>query len=238
MLHHIQGVCGVPFRRLDQRTRVNDARCRPGSEQRVQHGRVLRAQARMIPRHRLLRDHAVRLEHRVRVFGPNQISTDLTAIIAYLPLVSMAILMVAASAVIIALGVVAALGQLHIATNVVDAVLYAGLAACRYRDRGGRRRRDHPDAGPLGEKPGQLRRGRSADGKGLAERPKRPATGPAGQGPGPGPRQLPGCDPSLIRSRLGGGALAASRARPARPGGPPGRQGTRGAAARGETSWQ
>jgi len=57
----------------------------------------------MIPRHRLLRDHAVRLEHRVRVFGPNQISTDLTAIIAYLPLVSMAILMVVASAVIIAL---------------------------------------------------------------------------------------------------------------------------------------
>jgi len=34
-----------------------------------------------------------------------------------------------ASAVIIALGVVAALGQLHIATNVVNAVLYAGLAA-------------------------------------------------------------------------------------------------------------
>jgi len=92
------------------------------------------------------------------VFGPNPISTYLTAIIAYLPLVFVAILIVVvsaaiaaavkvliqstlgglsygktlanvASAVIIALGVVAALGQLHIATNVVNAVLYAALAA-------------------------------------------------------------------------------------------------------------
>jgi len=57
------------------------------------------------------------------VFGPNSISTYLIAIIAYLPLVFMAILMVVASAVITALGVVPAPGQLHIATNVVDAVL-------------------------------------------------------------------------------------------------------------------
>ena len=92
------------------------------------------------------------------VFGPNPISTYLTAIIAYLPLVFVAILIIVVSAaiaaavkvliqstlgglsygptlanlasvVIIALGVVAALGQLHIATNVVNAVLYAVLAA-------------------------------------------------------------------------------------------------------------
>lgn len=92
------------------------------------------------------------------VFGPNPISTYLTAIIAYLPLVFVAILIVviasavaagvktlieaslgglsygkllanAASGLILALGVIAALNQLHIATNVVNAVLYAFLAA-------------------------------------------------------------------------------------------------------------
>lgn len=92
------------------------------------------------------------------VFGPNPISTYLTAIIAYLPLVFVAILIIViaaaiaaafkvliqstlgglsygktlanlASIVIIALGVTAALGQLHIGTNVVNAVLYAALAA-------------------------------------------------------------------------------------------------------------
>ena len=92
------------------------------------------------------------------VFGPNPISTYLTAIIGYLPLVFVAILIVviasavaagvktlieaslgglsygkvlanAASGLILALGVIAALNQLHIATNVVNAVLYAFLAA-------------------------------------------------------------------------------------------------------------
>lgn len=92
------------------------------------------------------------------VFGPNPISTYLTAIIAYLPLVFVAILIVviasavaagakllieaslgglsygkilanSASALILGLGVIAALDQLHIATNVVNAVLYAFLAA-------------------------------------------------------------------------------------------------------------
>lgn len=92
------------------------------------------------------------------VFGPNPISTYLTAIIGYLPLVFVAILIFviasavaagakllieaslgglsygkilanAASGLILALGVIAALNQLHIATNVVNAVLYAFLAA-------------------------------------------------------------------------------------------------------------
>ena len=92
------------------------------------------------------------------VFGSNPISNYLRAVIAYLPLVFVAILIViiaaaiaagartliqnslgglsyapvlanAAAAVIIALGVVAALDQLHIAAAVVNAVLYAALAA-------------------------------------------------------------------------------------------------------------
>ena len=92
------------------------------------------------------------------VFGSNPISNYLHAVIAYLPLVFVAILIViiaaavaagaktliqnslgglsyapvlanAAAAVIIALGVVAALDQLHIAAAVVNAVLYAALAA-------------------------------------------------------------------------------------------------------------
>ena len=92
------------------------------------------------------------------VFGPNPISTYLTAIIAYLPLVFVAILIVIiaaavaaavkalienslgglsygkvlanlASGLILAFGLIAALNQLHIATNVVNAVLYAALAA-------------------------------------------------------------------------------------------------------------
>lgn len=92
------------------------------------------------------------------VFGPNPISTYLTAIIAYLPLVFVAILIIviasavaaaakmlieaslgglsygrilanSASALILGLGIIAALNQLHIATNVVNAVLYAFLAA-------------------------------------------------------------------------------------------------------------
>ena len=92
------------------------------------------------------------------VFGPNPISDYLRAVISYLPLVFVAILILvvaaavaaavkgliqnslgglsygktlanAASAVILALGVIAALGQLHVAENVVNAVLYATLAA-------------------------------------------------------------------------------------------------------------
>lgn len=92
------------------------------------------------------------------VFGPNPISDYLHAVIAYLPLVFVAIVIVIiasavaaavkalienslgslsyskllgnlASGVILAFGVIAALDQLHIATHVVDAVLYATLAA-------------------------------------------------------------------------------------------------------------
>lgn len=92
------------------------------------------------------------------VFGPNPISTYLTAVIGYLPKVFVAILILvivsaiaagvklllegtlgalsygkvlanAASVVILALGVIAALNQLQIAQNVVNAVLYASLAA-------------------------------------------------------------------------------------------------------------
>ncbi len=92
------------------------------------------------------------------VFGPNPISTYLAAVIAYLPLVFVAILIVIiaaavaaavkaliqnsvgglsygkvlanlASGLILAFGLIAALNQLHIATNVVNAVLYAALAA-------------------------------------------------------------------------------------------------------------
>lgn len=92
------------------------------------------------------------------VFGSNPVSAYLRAVIAYLPLVFVAILIVviaaaigagaksliqgslgslsyapvlanAAAVVIVALGVVAALDQLHIAAAVVNAVLYAALAA-------------------------------------------------------------------------------------------------------------
>jgi hypothetical protein len=92
------------------------------------------------------------------VFGNNPISQYLHAVIAYLPLVFVAIIIViiaaavaaavkalienslsglsyarilgnAASGLILAFGLVAALNQLHIATNVVNAVLYAALAA-------------------------------------------------------------------------------------------------------------
>jgi len=92
------------------------------------------------------------------VFGPNPISDYLHAVIAYLPLVFVAIIIVViasavaaavklliqntlgelsygkvlanvASTLILAFGVIAALDQLHIATNVVNAVLYATLAA-------------------------------------------------------------------------------------------------------------
>lgn len=92
------------------------------------------------------------------VFGPNPISDYLSAIIAYLPKVFVAILIIviaaaiaaaakgliqntlgglsygkiianAGSALILALGVIAALNQLEIARNVVNAVLYATLAA-------------------------------------------------------------------------------------------------------------
>lgn len=92
------------------------------------------------------------------VFGQNPISDYLHAVIAYLPLVFVAIVIVVigtavaaaaktliegslgglsygktlanvASTVIIALFVVAALDQLHIATNVVNALLYAVLVA-------------------------------------------------------------------------------------------------------------
>jgi len=92
------------------------------------------------------------------VFGPNPISDYLAAIIGYLPRVFVAIIIVviasaiaaaakgliqnslgglsygkvianAVSTLILALGVIAALNQLQIATNVVNAVLYAFLAA-------------------------------------------------------------------------------------------------------------
>ena len=84
------------------------------------------------------------------VFGSNPVSNYLHAVIAYLPLVFVAILIVIIAAaiaagaktliqnslgalsyasVLAALGVVAALDQLHIAAAVVNAVLYAVLAA-------------------------------------------------------------------------------------------------------------
>jgi Conserved TM helix len=92
------------------------------------------------------------------VFGSNPISDYLRAVIAYLPLVFVAIVIVViaaaiaagaksliesslgglsyarvlanlASGFILAIGVIAALDQLHIAANVVNAVLYAVLAA-------------------------------------------------------------------------------------------------------------
>lgn len=92
------------------------------------------------------------------VFGENPISGYLRSVIAYLPLVFIAIIIVViaaaiaaavkaliqnslgglsygkilanvASGLILAFGVIAALNQLHIATNVVNAVLYAALAA-------------------------------------------------------------------------------------------------------------
>ncbi len=92
------------------------------------------------------------------VFGPNPISGYLAAIIAYLPKIFVAILIIVvaaaiaaavktllqstlgglsyggmlanvASGLIIALGVVAALNQLNIAQNVVNGLLYAALAA-------------------------------------------------------------------------------------------------------------
>lgn len=92
------------------------------------------------------------------VFGPNPISAYLAAIIGYLPKVFVAILIIViasaiaaavkgliqnslgglsyakilanvVSGLILALGVIAALDQLQIATNVVNAVLYASLAA-------------------------------------------------------------------------------------------------------------
>jgi Conserved TM helix len=92
------------------------------------------------------------------VFGNNPISSYLHAVIAYLPLVFVAIVIVViasaiaaaakalienslsgvsyakvlgnvVSGLILAFGVIAALDQLHVATNVVNAVLYAALAA-------------------------------------------------------------------------------------------------------------
>jgi Conserved TM helix len=92
------------------------------------------------------------------VFGTNPISSYLHAVIAYLPLVFVAIIIVVIAAAIaaaarrliegslgglsygrtlanlaagfiLAIGVIAALDQLHIAASVVNAVLYAALAA-------------------------------------------------------------------------------------------------------------
>lgn len=92
------------------------------------------------------------------VFGPNPISGYLRSIVAYLPKILVALLIIViaaavakavkdlitnmmgglsygpllgtvASAFILVLGVIAALNQLQIATNVVNAVLYAALAA-------------------------------------------------------------------------------------------------------------
>ena len=92
------------------------------------------------------------------VFGTNPVSSYLHAVIAYLPLVFVAIIIViiasaiaaaaralienslgelsyakvlgnVVSGLILAFGLIAALDQLHVATNVVNAVLYAALAA-------------------------------------------------------------------------------------------------------------
>jgi hypothetical protein len=89
------------------------------------------------------------------VFGRNPVSTYLYAVIAYLPLVFVAIIIASAiaaaakalientlsgvsyarvlgnvvSGLILAFGIIAALDQLHVAENVVNAVLYAALAA-------------------------------------------------------------------------------------------------------------
>jgi hypothetical protein len=92
------------------------------------------------------------------VFGNNPISAYLHAVIAYLPLVFVAIIIViiasavaaaakalienslsgvsyakvlgnVVSGLILAFGIIAALDQLHVASNVVNAVLYAALAA-------------------------------------------------------------------------------------------------------------
>jgi hypothetical protein len=92
------------------------------------------------------------------VFGSNPISGFLHAVIAYLPLVFIALVVIVITAAvaaavkslienslsgmpyasvlgnlawgfILALGIIAALDQLHIAQNVLDAVLYAALAA-------------------------------------------------------------------------------------------------------------
>ncbi|MGI8721062.1 MAG: mechanosensitive ion channel family protein [Geodermatophilaceae bacterium] len=92
------------------------------------------------------------------VFGNNPISTYLAAVVGYLPKVFVAILIIviaaavaagvkgliqntmgglsygkvlanAASILILALGIIAALNQLQIAENVVNAILYASLAA-------------------------------------------------------------------------------------------------------------
>ena len=92
------------------------------------------------------------------VFGTNPVSTYLHAVIVYLPLVFVAIVIViiasaiaaaakalienslsgvsyaktlgnVVSGLILAFGVIAALDQLHVATNVVNAVLYTALAA-------------------------------------------------------------------------------------------------------------
>ena len=92
------------------------------------------------------------------VFGSNPISGFLHAVIAYLPLLFIAIVIIVITAAvaaavkslienslsgmpyanvlgnlawgfILALGIIAALNQLHIAQNVLNAVLYAGLAA-------------------------------------------------------------------------------------------------------------
>jgi Conserved TM helix len=92
------------------------------------------------------------------VFGNNPVSSYLHAVVAYLPLIFVAIVIVIISAAIaagaktliqnslggleygrllgnlasgfiLAIGIIAALDQLHIAANVVNAILYAALAA-------------------------------------------------------------------------------------------------------------
>jgi len=77
------------------------------------------------------------------VFGPNPITTYLTAVIASAVAAAVKalienslgglsygkVLANAASGLILAVGIIAALNQLHIATNVVNAVMYAALAA-------------------------------------------------------------------------------------------------------------
>jgi Conserved TM helix len=92
------------------------------------------------------------------VFGSNPVSSYLHAVVAYLPLIFVAIVIVIiaaaiaagakslienslgglsyarvlgnlASGFILAIGIIAALDQLHIAANVVNAILYAALAA-------------------------------------------------------------------------------------------------------------
>ena len=145
------------------------------------------------------------------VFGANPISDYLRAVIAYLPLVFVAIVIVViaaaiaagakslienslgglsyarvlanlASGFILAIGVIAALDQLHIAANVVNAILYAALAALvgiAIVAVGGGGIRTMFAA--VGGRRGQVRRREAEDRRGRAQRPEPLRPGPAGR---------------------------------------------------------